>query len=275
MVRRVANTRDATLSLRLMSALIVTPPVLAAIYYGWPFFELLMVLMAVLLAAEWDRLCVGDFGLSGAGLAIFGVGALAFAAAGGYGWSAGVIAAGVPAVYLIARMARRRHPAWAAVGSMYIGLPLVAVVWLRSAPDGGAWVVIWLVAVVAATDVGAYFAGRGFGGPKLAPAISPNKTWAGLAGGMLAAGLVGGGGAWLAGYAAPGSAFAAGLGLAVISQAGDFVESAAKRYFGVKDTGTLIPGHGGLMDRVDGLITAAPALAALIWWSGGQVPEWR
>lgn len=275
MVPRAANAAEGALRIRVLSALILTPPVLAAIYFGWPFFELLIVFAAALLAAEWDRLCGGAFGLSGGGLVALCVGVVVLAVAGWYGWSAGVIAAGAPAVYLIARRARRRRPVWAAFGLVYIGPPLLAMVWLRSVPDGGAWIVIWLIVVVGATDVGAYFAGRGIGGPKLAPAISPNKTWAGLMGGMLAAGLMGGFGAWLAGYAEVERAFTVGLGLAVVSQAGDLVESAAKRHFGVKDTGTLIPGHGGLLDRVDGLIAAAPALAALIWWSGGQVPEWR
>ncbi len=272
MVPRVADTAGGTLSLRVLSALVLTPPVLAAIYIGWPFFELLMVLMAALLAREWDRLGGGAFGAGGIGLAAVCVGALALAAAGWYPWSAVILVAGVPAVYGIARLAGMGHPVWVAGGVVYIGLPLLALVWLRSVPDSGAWIVLWLVAIVAATDIGAYFAGRGLGGPKLAPVISPNKTWAGLAGGMLAAALTGGGGAWLLGYPQPGQALAAGLGLAVIAQAGDLAESAAKRFFGVKDSGSLIPGHGGLMDRVDGLVAAAPVLAALIWW---QVPEWR
>jgi phosphatidate cytidylyltransferase len=275
MAREIAGSPGATLSTRILSALVLTPPVVAAIYVGWPFFELLMILAAVLLAAEWDRLCGGKFGVSGVGLAALCVSAVALAAIGRYGWAAGVIAMGVPAVYLAARLAKRRHPALSALGSIYFGLPLLTMVWLRSVPDGGAWIVIWLVAVVAATDVGAYFAGRGFGGPKLAPTISPNKTWSGLVGGMLAAGSIGGGVAWLIGCGEPGWAFAAGLGLAVVAQAGDLAESAAKRFFGVKDSGALIPGHGGLLDRVDGLVAAAPALAALIWWSGGQGAAWR
>src|SRR5215468_347717 len=118
---------------------------------------------------------------------------------------------------------------------------------LRVVPDDGRVAVFWLLGIVWATDIGAYAAGRALGGPRLAPRVSPNKTWAGLAGGVVGAALAG------AAVAAAGSAPVGGLALAggvlaVVAQAGDLGESLAKRRFGVKDTGTLIPGHGGLLD---------------------------
>lgn len=131
-------------------------------------------------------------------------------------------------------------------------------------------VVLGVIAVVIAVDVGAYFSGRSIGGPKIAPKISPSKTWAGLIGGMLAAGLVSGGlFAWNTGSAELRVmlfiAFAIGAGLAVLAQAGDFFESWLKRSAGVKDSSNLIPGHGGVFDRVDGLLPVAIASGAL--WS--------
>lgn len=150
---------------------------------------------------------------------------------------------------------------WRPLGLVYATVPSVALIWLRL-ETGSVWLVLGLLLVVWATDICAYFAGRLIGGPKLAPRWSPNKTWAGLGGAMAGAAAVaafmGSQGLWSAG-AWPWAAL-----LAVVAQAGDLAESAMKRHFGVKDSGSLIPGHGGLMDRVDGLVTAAPLFALLV-----------
>ncbi len=130
-------------------------------------------------------------------------------------------------------------------------------------------VVLGIVAVVIATDTGAYFSGRTIGGPKIAPRISPSKTWAGLGGGMLAAGLVslgffvsnGGGAFTVIGLAA----FAIGAVLAIVAQAGDFLESWLKRRAAIKDSSNLIPGHGGILDRIDGLLPVA-IVSAELWY---------
>lgn len=163
---------------------------------------------------------------------------------------------------------------WKIAGLAYVGIPCATLIWLRGsqfsdAPDGGLLIVLYLMFVVWATDIGAYFAGRKIGGPKLAPNISPKKTWAGLAGGMLAAGVVGGIAATFTPYpfSFVGCTLIAVV-LAVVSQMGDLFESWLKRRVGVKDSGTLIPGHGGLLDRVDGLIVAAPVLGLLVALSG-------
>lgn len=151
---------------------------------------------------------------------------------------------------------------WLAAAAVYIVLPCLALVWLRERPDYGRHLVFWIFCVVWATDTGAYFAGRTIGGPKLIPSISPNKTWAGLLGGMVAAALVGGIVAAI-NPVLPAFALAGFAGLvAVVSQAGDFTESAVKRHVGVKDASQLIPGHGGVLDRLDGLLFAAPFVAA-------------
>jgi phosphatidate cytidylyltransferase len=134
---------------------------------------------------------------------------------------------------------------------------------------------LWMFAVVWATDIGAYAVGRRLGGPRLAPRWSPGKTWAGLIGGAGAAALAG----WITGYVlgiAPVLPLVmASTGLAVVEQFGDLAESMAKRRFGVKDSSGLIPGHGGLLDRVDGLLAVIPVAALLTVISGEGVLSWR
>lgn len=178
-------------------------------------------------------------------------------------WGAFGVAALLAA--LLGLATRRPVMAW---GFVYIAMPAYALLVLS-----WAWVglVFWVMLVTWATDIGAYFAGRAIGGPKLAPRISPNKTWAGLIGGMAMAALVG----WLV---AGSQIFALGMPflwigapMAVIAQAGDLYESWEKRRCGVKDSGTILPGHGGVLDRVDGLLVVAVAVLAVLMaglWQG-------
>lgn len=168
---------------------------------------------------------------------------------------------------------------WRAYGVVYaaaLGLSLIA---LRTAPDGLQAIAVLFVAVWA-TDIGAYFAGRGFGGPKLWPAVSPKKTWSGAIGGLMAALIFGLAIAWSMGVPVTLQLAIVVALLSIAGQAGDLFESFVKRRFGTKDAGTLIPGHGGLMDRVDGLVFAVMVAVAigflhngandlargLIWW---------
>ncbi len=146
-----------------------------------------------------------------------------------------------------------------ALGGLYIAPAIAALIWLRSQPNGYWWVLL-LAAVVWGGDVGAYLIGRLVGGPRLAPTISPGKTWSGAVGGTLVAVLCGIA-IWSERLAlvAP-----AALLLSLVAQAGDLLESAIKRRFGVKDSGRLIPGHGGLLDRLDGVLTSAPAAAVIL-----------
>jgi phosphatidate cytidylyltransferase len=167
------------------------------------------------------------------------------------------------ALLLIAAMLLAMFPkaALTAVGVGYIGTAALSILFLRSQPLGFA-LALWTLAIVWATDIGAYFAGRAIGGPKLAPAISPNKTWAGLAGGMIAAGIVG---ALIAQFGhLPALALWLAPFLAVVAQLGDLLESGMKRRVGVKDSGKILPGHGGLLDRIDGLLPVAILVAALV-----------
>jgi phosphatidate cytidylyltransferase len=162
---------------------------------------------------------------------------------------------------------------WALVGAAYIGLAILGLWHTRSAPFHAIFFTVWLLAVVWATDVGAYVFGRLIGGPKIAPSISPSKTWAGLLGGIFCVSIVmnvmfcwpnGKPYYGLEGLLVIG--FLWGAPLAILAQAGDFFESWMKRQAGVKDSGRLIPGHGGLFDRVDGLLP----VAIVFWpWIGG------
>jgi phosphatidate cytidylyltransferase len=155
----------------------------------------------------------------------------------------GIIAGGA---LLYGLLSRRLTLGW---GLLYIGIPAFALIVLS-----WAWfeLVFWLMLVTWATDIFAYFAGRSIGGPKLAPKISPNKTWAGLIGGMAGAAVVAAAAAWLFGIGEP--FFYLGAPMGLLAQLGDLYESRVKRRLGVKDSGTLIPGHGGVLDRLDGLL---------------------
>jgi phosphatidate cytidylyltransferase len=160
-------------------------------------------------------------------------------------------------------------------GLLYIGPASVALIWMRGAADVGLANVLFIVLVVWASDIGAYLCGRLVGGPKLAPAISPGKTWSGAAGGLLGVAVVGVIASLLTpgGHVLHGAMVAAGLGVA--SQLGDLLESGLKRYFGVKDSGQLIPGHGGLLDRLDGMLLAVPVAAILVLVQGRGVTLWQ
>jgi phosphatidate cytidylyltransferase len=146
---------------------------------------------------------------------------------------------------------------WLLVGFLYISLPCLALLSLRANPTYGKEILFWLLSIVWAADTGAYIFGRLIGGRKLAPIISPNKTWAGLIGGIILAAFIGSLMALLLKLGASISLLSLSAFIGALSQVGDLVESWFKRYFEVKDTGSIIPGHGGLLDRVDGLIVAA------------------
>jgi len=173
-------------------------------------------------------------------------------------WFIGLVALGVAAMGWEWHRMTGGAPRMMAIGLLYIGPGALALLWLRDHGAVGLANVAFVFAVVWASDIGAYLVGRMVGGPKLAPAISPGKTWSGAAGGVLAVVGVGllAGGAW---------AVLVAVLLGLSAQIGDLLESAIKRHFGVKDSGWLIPGHGGVLDRVDAVLTAAP-LAALIGW---------
>jgi phosphatidate cytidylyltransferase len=267
--------RAGDLRTRFLSALVLGPLVLLAVYFGGWIFQLLMLSFALLAAAEWVRLVEPDRSLMIASLAIAAVGAVLVADfIAGPEISLALGALLTVALFAAATVGHARHRRLLAFGIPYIVFGSIALLWVRGIAEDGLGLLIYLLFAVWATDIGAYAAGRTIGGPKLAPRISPKKTWAGLIGGMISAAVFGAGVALAFGASRPGLAALLAAVLAVVSQAGDFFESGVKRYFDVKDSGHLIPGHGGLLDRVDGLIVAAPVFAlfhailgkALEWW---------
>ena len=254
--------------LRVLSALALVPIALGIVVAGGWIYTAFVGLLAVLMALEWRRLSEVRFGreygrLAG-GLALgLGLAATIFTALGRPREAVACIVLGMVLAGLLART-RAAASLWASMGVALVALPAVALVWLRSIPDVGLDLLLWLLIVVWTTDTAAYMVGRRVGGPRLAPSISPGKTWSGLGGGVIGAGLASVLTYWALDVGR--LVHAAGLGalFAVLAQLGDLAESALKRRVGVKDSGSLIPGHGGVLDRVDGLLLTAPALALLV-----------
>ena len=163
-----------------------------------------------------------------------------------------------------------RKNIWYFLGIFYISLPILSLIWLRSINEG-IYIIFWLFSIVWSTDIGAYIFGRLIGGMRLAPKISPNKTWSGLIGGVICAGITGYFYTKIRSIDSHYLIICFSMMLAVYAQIGDLIESFIKRKFGVKDSGNIIPGHGGLLDRVDGIITTAPKVALIVILQNGNI----
>lgn len=262
----------SNLRIRVLSAAILIPLTLFALWAGG---TVLLVLLSVgigLLAVEWSVMSAPKVPARIAwSVGIPVIIALWCAWLAQYTIALLTLVAGLVFAVIVARQVAER-PTDAALGVVYLSLPGLALLWLRGLPAGDLWTVLVFVTAWAA-DIGAFAFGNLFKGPKLWPRFSPKKTWTGLLGGLLAGGLAGllaDLGLKLAlGYLA---ALAMGLTIGAATMIGDLWESRLKRGFGVKDAGQLIPGHGGLLDRVDGLMCAVTVVAALryfeIWMSG-------
>ncbi len=246
--------------MRLASGVALGGLALTATLAGAPYFELLVGAFGAAMIWEWSRICAPAH-LAAAlavGMATMAV-AVALAHAGRFELALALTGLGAAA----SAAADRGRWAWHAMGVLYAGMPCLALLWMRGADERGLAIVLWVFAVVWATDSAAFLVGRAIDGPKLAPRISPGKTWAGLVGGAAAAALVSGVVGWLSHTTSPTLLAALGAGLAVVEQCGDLIESAFKRRFAVKDSSRLIPGHGGVLDRVDGLVAVVLAVAVL------------
>lgn len=271
--------RFSDLRVRILSAAVLAAVGGLAVWAGGVWFAGLVAVLAGAIAWEWRS--VTHHGGERGGLdAVYLIGAVAgcvlvaeiWSAAAGFWWLGIALALGLGWDVLTGR---KTAAFWALIGGAWCGSAGIALVWLRGLEARGLESVTWIILVVAAADIGAYFSGKTFGGPKLWPRVSPKKTWAGVIGGLALAAVagvglglafgateVGGGAAWLALVA---------VAVALVSQAGDLAESALKRHFGVKDAGRLLPGHGGALDRFDGLAPAVIAVALASGAIGGSV----
>jgi phosphatidate cytidylyltransferase len=204
--------------LRFISTIVLAPIAIAAIWFGRPYFDALVLLVGVIALVEWFR----------------------------------VSRAGPE------RMNSAGRLAWPVVGIFYVGICCLSLVILRADPTEGLGLVLAFFSIIWATDIGAYLVGRTLGGPKLAPAISPNKTWSGAVGGLV-------------------SGIAAGF---VVASAMDLSYGAATlvamgAVISVKDSGSIIPGHGGILDRIDGVLLASPVAVASHWMAHGGGLPWK
>jgi len=248
------------LAKRVATAAILAPIVLASAWTGGIWFALLIAIVIGVGGYEWSRLCNID-GPMPVALLIMAGPILAIALLTG-GIAAGLVVMALAAVSAFGGR-KTDNRIWPVVGVVYLGFPLIAILALRASPQISFEGLFFLLGVVWLTDIGAYASGRIIGGPRLAPSISPGKTWAGAIGGLL---LAVAGAAWGAGFMAnppPLGALSLAAILSVATQCGDLFESWIKRRFGKKDSGTIVPGHGGILDRIDGLLFAAPVMAAL------------
>ena len=265
-----------SLKLRILSALVLAPIAIAVAWFGSPWLPLATALAGGVMAWEWARLCQANL-LGASGIVLIGavLGAVAAGVAFGVAPAIGVSAVGAAIVFAVARREPDGTAHWLALGALWVALPCVLLLWLARMDGAGPVTLLWVFAVVWATDIGAYAIGRGLGGPLLAPNWSPRKTWAGLIGGAGCAMLAGWGTARALGISSVLPLVLVSAGLAIVGQFGDLAESVAKRRFGVKDSSGLIPGHGGLLDRLDGLLAVVPAVVLLTLIGGGSVLTWQ
>jgi len=244
---------------RVAAALVLIPLALALAYAGGAAWTALVTVVAIGLYVEW-LMVVGEVRARSVTVS----GALALALSGGC-LALGLLDFALVALGLglvVVAVLAAGHRSWAAAGFVYAAAAELASFMVRFDQNHGWFALVLVLLVVWASDIGGYAAGRGIGGPKLAPLISPNKTWAGAIGGFVGSLAV------AAGWAASGAGnivpvMLVGAVLSVASQLGDLFESAVKRRFGVKDSSHIIPGHGGLLDRLDGYV-AAIVLAAIL-----------
>lgn len=247
----------SNLQLRILTAAVLAPVVVILIWLGGISFRLLAIAIGFAIFYEWTSLSASKQNRSGlmTGWLVLAAAALLLLLQMPAIQILAILAAG--AVFLIQRCN------WAAGGILYAGVPMICLAMLRGDTPSGLIAIVYLFALVWATDIAAYFTGRSLGGPKLAPRFSPNKTWSGAIGGVVAAMMAAAAVSYFSFDRVKIPMVMLAIFLSIASQLGDLGESWVKRRFGAKDSGTLLPGHGGVMDRVDGLIIAAVVLYAI------------
>lgn len=274
-----AKSAEGGINQRVKSALILAPAAIFVVLWGGKLFALMAVIVCAIGVFEWVRMVEpeGNKFLPHAGA---GVAAIATAAAS-------LLVDPVLSLWFFIGMSflvfafdwsqNGKHCLRVSFGVIYIGFAVAVMIWLRLGTPQGLYNFLMLMFLIWASDTFAYFTGRAIGGPKIAPVISPKKTWAGFWGSSIGAGLVlaGMGCPWLLSFLklqplAPLWVLAvAGFVLAMFGQAGDLFISMFKRHYGIKDTGTIIPGHGGILDRIDALLLVAPLFGIFVLLAGG------
>ena len=269
-----AAVSGTSLNSRVISALILAPLVAGAIYIGSPVYDLLVLAAIVVMAWEWRRLCAAQhFDTAGIIMTIAVVGATGLTWFQQVGLAVLLVAAGALIVFFMIAGSEGKSSIWTIAGLLAVGLTGISLILIRRIGDDWS-VTMWLLVAVWATDINAFLVGRSIGGPKLAPKISPGKTWSGLIGGIV--GAVGWSVIWAlwTGVEQVGTVALLGAAIAIFAQLGDLGVSRVKRRYGVKDTGTLIPGHGGLLDRVDGIMGAVTVAILCTVLARGDMSLW-
>ncbi|WP_306253847.1 phosphatidate cytidylyltransferase [Parvularcula sp. IMCC14364] len=251
---------------RTVMILLLAPVAILIVWFGGRMFSALIAFTSIVLVFEWTRIVDRtEFSTAFYVLSFTAISSIFLAAGGSYQLAyATALAGGL--ISAISERLKGRSSQWPMIGIFYLIMPCIAFVWIRNGPETGRSLTLLLLVAVWATDIGAYVFGKMIGGPLMAPAISPGKTWAGAFGGILTAmtccsfiALLGSENwsIWVLAMI--------GISLSIATIVGDFAESALKRYFGIKDSGGFIPGHGGLLDRLDGMLFATAALALVLF----------
>lgn len=274
---------DSSLVTRARSAMFLAPPVLILIFFGGGGFTIMLSAVAAIGVYEWVKMVMTGRENTPPQLVHLSAGVAALGTV-----TAGMVGNPVAALLFLCVLSfvvfsynfSKNGPSlkYALIGMFYISFAAQIMIWLRNGTDHGLYNILTLLFIVWASDIAAYFSGRAIGGPKLAPSISPKKTWAGFWGSSIGAGVVAAafacpwvlswgkvetlGGMGVIGY------FTMGFVLAMFGQAGDLLISVFKRHFGIKDTGAVIPGHGGILDRVDALILVALIFGSIAFLTG-------
>ena len=258
------NNNFSNLHKRCITAVILGPAVIALIFAGSPYLNIFIGLAVSMMWFEWARMVKPDQSRFLSLFCAILIASVLFASLEIWILAWASIVSGTCAVWMLFRVLKLKCSLSSGVAFFGFGTIGLSMQWLQTFPSNGSILLLWLFVLVWATDSGAYFFGKLIGGPKLAPSVSPGKTWAGLIGGVFCSAL------WCTlaglyfGLASKIELLGLGIILALLSQSGDLLISKAKRKFMVKDTGSLLPGHGGLLDRVDGLLLTVPAFTVFL-----------
>lgn len=260
----MAENKKHNVLTRIAAALVLAPLTIGLLYMGFPYATILLLFVGTLLAWEWSKMLAGDDETTCALTYSFAmtIAVLVNPFYGVYSFYGIFLSMLCGAVFLFWKTHNKEHCFLKVLGVPYIAVGIGSLMWIYQLV--GFEGILWFLILVWSVDIGGYVVGSTLRGPKLAPKISPNKTWAGLFGGMLFAAVASYFYAQAFDWARFENYALIAMGLAVFEQIGDLVESAIKRHLGLKDSSNLIPGHGGVFDRVDGLIFTAPILYLLL-----------